>query len=168
MSFFSHPDVKKSIQNGFQAGILLLLIVLGIAIFTHRSQIADALTPKPETFTELYLENHLTLPKEATANSQHEFAFTVHNLEYKTIDYPIEVYAEDEAVPANTSALFNTTITLKHDESKTISVNPTFPRLGTEREKIVVNLLNKNQKIYFWVNIIASTSAYATPSAVPR
>ena len=51
-----------------------------------------ATTVKPETFTELYFENHLSLPKEVTLFKEYNFKFTIHNLENKDMEYPYEVY----------------------------------------------------------------------------
>jgi len=53
-----------------------------------------ATTVKPETFTELYFEDHLFLPSKITLFKENNFKFTIHNLENKDIEYPYEVYIE--------------------------------------------------------------------------
>jgi hypothetical protein len=113
-----------------------------------RETVALATTVKPETFTELYLENHLTLPKETIIKKAETFSFTIHNLEYKTMTYPYEVYIQDTA--GRKEVLIKDIVKLKHDEKKTI---PVYYELlqPIKRAKVVVNLTAKQQEIHFWI-----------------
>ena len=122
----------------FLVGIVLLNPPLFLKDFSEL-----AFSKKPETFTELYFTDHLSLPKQIKQGVPYYFEFTVHNLEYKDFTYVYEVTAD-------TLILENGQFSLKHDETKTIPI--TF-RISQpfERTKITVNLVNKNQPIHFWI-----------------
>jgi len=112
-----------------------------------------ATTVKPETFTELYFENHLQLPTTPTLYKTVNFAFTVHNLEYKDTTYQYEVYIECQQKGCNgeKQMIDKGNITLKQDEYKTISETYTLT-LPTRKIQVITNLINKNQRIFFWEN----------------
>ncbi len=117
-----------------------------------------ATTVQPETFTELYFENHTQLPNSIEPNKTYNFSFTLHNLEYRDMNYPYEVYIDADGTK---QMLDQNTVFVKNAGYKTIaeSFTPTVP-MG--RVKIVANLINKNQQISFWVDGGAKT----TPSAI--
>ena len=106
-----------------------------------------ATTKIPETFTELYFEDHLTLPKEITLFKENNFKFTIHNLENKDTLYPYEVYIE---VNGQMQSIDKSSVSIKNNEYKTITQSfiITTP---IQRAKIVVNLIDKNQPIHFWM-----------------
>jgi hypothetical protein len=132
--------------------ILLLFLALGIFSFVKSNpaimnMITLATTVKAETFTELYFEDHTNLPKDTNLYEEKTFKFTVHNLEYKTMTYPYEVYIDFEG---EKQMIDEGSISLKQNQYKTIeeSYLLTYP---TQRVKIIVNLINKNQQIDFWI-----------------
>ena len=51
-----------------------------------------------EPLTEVYFENHTTLPAYLFLNRPYNFTFTVHNLEYQEMayNYTVEVYDEND------------------------------------------------------------------------
>ena len=106
-----------------------------------------ATTKKPETFTELYFEDHLSLPKEITLFKENNFKFTIHNLENKDMEYPYEVYMD---INGERQSIDKSSVLIKNNEYKTITQNfiITTP---IQRAKIVVNLIDKNQPIHFWM-----------------
>lgn len=125
----------------------IIVFLVGTVLLKNPSFFKDisrlALSKQPETFTELYFTDHLSLPKQIKQGVPYHFEFTVHNLEYKDFTYVYEVTAD-------TLILENGQFLLKHDEIKTIPV--TFRIVQPfERMKITVNLVNKNQPIHFWV-----------------
>jgi len=137
--------------------ILAVLFVIGVyRIYTTvpavRETVALATTVKPETFTELYFEKHLTLPANISYNQENKFAFTVHNLEYKTMTYPYEVYIKcsDVGCIGEKQIIDEGKITLKHDEYEIIPESFTLTT-PTGRIEVVTNLINKNQAIDFWI-----------------
>lgn len=128
-----------------------------------KKTITLATTRQPETFTELYFEDHTHLPKEfvqptpstkrtrAAAISLNQktytFSFTIHNLENKDMSYHINVFKQTEN---DNTALEQKDIVVKNNESKTIQ--ETFI-LADQHPKIkfVVDLTNKKQQIAFWM-----------------
>ena len=106
-----------------------------------------ATTVKPESFTELYFEDHLSLPSEVTLFKENHFKFTIHNLENKDMEYPYEVYIEENE---KKQSIDKRHVLIKDNESKKIPVNFTIT-MPMQRAKVVVNLINKNQQIHFWM-----------------
>jgi hypothetical protein len=100
-------------------------------------------TVKPQAFTELYFTDSANLPQEVKANQKYNFSFTIHNLEQSTTRYTYEVLS-------GTTILDQNSVSLQNGETKTISekLGP-FPKLRTE---IIVELINTNQIISFWMN----------------
>ncbi|MGA3292213.1 MAG: hypothetical protein ABSC49_03670 [Candidatus Microgenomates bacterium] len=138
--------------------ILAVLFVIGIyCIYTFVPGVKEAVelatTVKPETFTELYFENHLELPSTSVLGKTVNFAFTVHDLEYKNIVYPYEVYIEclEKGCNGEKQIIDKGSFTLNQDEYKTIPEKYTLT-LPTERIQIVVDLINKKQQIDFWTD----------------
>ena len=106
-----------------------------------------ATTKIPETFTELYFEDHLSLPKKITLFKENNFKFTIHNLENKDMLYPYEVYID---VNGEKQSIDKSSVLIKNNEYKTIT--QTFIiTTPIQRAKIVVNLIDKSQPIHFWM-----------------
>ncbi|RJQ35848.1 hypothetical protein C4559_06290 [Candidatus Microgenomates bacterium] len=112
-----------------------------------REAVAMATTVMPETFTELYFENHLSLPNKIVYYKENDFKFTIHNLENKDMEYPYEVYID---LNGEKQIIEQSSISIKKNGYKTISEDFTiiYP---TARVKVIVNLINKNQQIAFWL-----------------
>lgn len=134
--------------------LLLVLVCFGVGIFqlfkyvpSIKEAIILATTVKPETFTELYFENHLSLSDKIILFNNNNFKFTIHNLENKDMEYSYEVYinmnGEKQVIDKNTALV-------KNNEYKTISENFIIT-VPIQRVKIVVNLIGKNQQIDFWM-----------------
>lgn len=112
-----------------------------------KEAIALATTRKPETFTELYFEDHVSLPKTITLYKETSFKFTIHNLENKDNVYLYEITMINggEIKLMNRGEIF-----LKNNESKTIEEKFTITKPFT-RFMVRVNIVNNNQEIHFWV-----------------
>lgn len=112
-----------------------------------KEAITLATTKKPETFTELYFENHTQLPTKIEKGKEYSFSFTIHNLENQDMVYPYTVYLQRDNVK---TTIFQKIVTLKKDEYKTIeeTVGP-FKALRT---MIGIELTDKNQNIDFWMD----------------
>jgi len=142
-------------------GIFLLFIGLVtkmVQVVNNISGVKDAITlattVKPETFTELYFEDHLSLPNQIvylwkdrddrfTINN---FRFTIHNLENKDMKYLYEVYIN---VNGKKIFIYEASVFIKSGEYKTITQNFSVA-LPKEKVMVVVNLINKNQQIDYW------------------
>ena len=106
-----------------------------------------ATTVKPETFTELYFEDHLSLPDEVTLFKENNFKFTIHNLENEDMEYPYEVYID---VNREKNMIDKSSVLIENNEYKTITEDFTIT-VPMQRAKVVINLINKNQQIHFWM-----------------
>ncbi len=132
--------------------LVLCIIAAGIFLLVKyvpsvKEALILATTVKPETFTELYFENHLSLPKEVTLFKENNFKFTIHNLENKDMEYPYEVYID---INGEKQMIDKDTVSIKNNEFKTITENFTITT-PAKRALVVVNLTSKNQQIDFWI-----------------
>lgn len=133
----------------FFYAFLALSITLAIVLFwPGRGVLLPALTPKPETFTELYFEDHLNLPKRVVVGQENSFSFTIHNLEGKNVNYPLEVTVINEA-SSSTMTIFKGAVVVGDQESKTLPITYVIPEGLGEKIKIEVFLKNLNQRIFF-------------------
>lgn len=136
--------------------VALVFIALGFLAYIYKDQIVQAFQKKPENFTELYFENYTSLPtkivlpttvpyvKQTTAD--YSFAFTIHNLENKDMNYTYEVYE----IGADKTVLDKKTVEIKNGEHKTITENYSMP-LTYPNTQVLVSLPDKNQHIAFWM-----------------
>lgn len=154
------------------AGIAILAVFLGVLYFIPLGI---------EPLTEVYFENHTSLPKNVFLNKDYNFSFTVHNLEYQDVEYNYIV----EAYDVNNTLLFEINkggFTLANNESKTINenyiFNKPFDRAKVEI-KITKNLIGEPEfkrklwwpdpnypmsiDIHFWVDEIVPTRIIIIP-----
>lgn len=131
----------------FFISFLALAIVL---FYDHglRTTIVLATTHQPERFTELYFEGHTGLPRGTQTDKLYSFTFTIHNLEYKKMDYPYLVYLEDSN--GQKTVLASGNVTMIHDSYRSFPVIFALPDTIT-RGKVVVKLTQKKQEIHFWM-----------------
>lgn len=134
-------------------GALFGAITLVIAAFlmAYWGQIAAALTPRPENFTELFFEDHLRLPKTLPQGETATFSFTIHNVEHQSMNYPVEISTTPESASGSATIIAEKEVILAHDESRTVPISFTLPLGESHREKIMVRLVNLDQTIHFWV-----------------
>lgn len=152
-----------------QLEILILTGLLGFFIFqicksnpSISEAISLATTVKPETFTELYFENHNQLPNTISQGQTYTYSFTIHNLENKDMEYHYAIYGQ-----RNGQKVFEDfyTINIKKDEFKTI--NDTVGPLKNLQTKMVVELTDQNQQISFLMNGEDNTISPISSKKVP-
>ena len=109
-----------------------------------------ATTARPERLTELYFENHHLLPDVIRQNEEINFEFTICNLEGEDLEYIYEVFMlwQNQKTIIGRDSIF-----IKKNESETINQKFLLDEWIAGRIKIVVNLVNKNQQIHFWVDM---------------
>jgi hypothetical protein len=131
--------------------LVVWFIVIGFLVVECVPSLKEALilatTVKPETFTELYFENHLSLPSKIAYYIEKDFKFTIHNLENKDMEYPYEVYMD---INGEKQMIDKSSILIKNNEYKTITEDFTIT-IPMQRTRVVVNLISKNQQIDFWM-----------------
>lgn len=153
------------------AGIVILAIFLIVL-----SQIPLGIEP----LTELYLNNHTTLPVNVFLYKTYNFSFTTHNLEYQEVEYNYTVNAYDE----NYSLMFpidKGSFILYNNQTETTEENYTFNQSFT-RSEIEVNITKTligtpefkkklwwqdpnypySIDIHFWVNQVVGTTVTFT------
>src|SRR3989344_6070905 len=141
--------VLLSLPVSFIIGWNLAKIILqhGDPIPRVKEAIVLATTKKPETFTELYFEDHINLPGKIEIGKEQSFRFTIHNLEYRDMTYKYETKAVDDKEEITLSS---GSVTLSHDEYRTINENFVLAT-ASGKTKIQVTLVDKNQSIDFWM-----------------
>jgi hypothetical protein len=134
--------------------LTFVIILCTTLISVNKQQIINQmnnwkLLPEPETFTELYFDNHLKLPSTVKINTLQTFSFTIHNEEYKTVTYPYEVYITG----SNGQQLIDLkSVTLDQDHYKTIKETFSVTK-PIKREEVIVKLTSLNQQIDFWIGV---------------
>ncbi len=134
-------------------GGIVVAILIYTVLFMDRSWVVAAmnqhkLLPQPERLTELYLEDHLRLPKAYMRGQRNAFTFTVHNLEHEPVTYEYVVSAESTE---SARIISEGSFTLEHDGYKSIEERIASTESAL-RTKINISLENKDQSIHFWVD----------------
>lgn len=136
----------------------VILLIIMVCFFTAvifqlvkynsvKKAIILATTKEPSTFMELYFEDHLSLPNKIVLFKENSFEFTIHNLENKDMEYPYEVYID---IDGEKQIICTDSILIKDNEYETIAVDFTIT-IPIKRSKVVVNLIDENEQIYFWI-----------------
>ena len=130
------------------AVIALIILSLLLTRPLHTILAKYHLLPEPEKFTELYFENHQNLPSRVEAGEKYTFAFSVHSEEQVPMTYPYRIYIQTDKkrIPVQTG-----TFSLVQDQKKTFQEKFLAPSYNKSAE-VVVELVNKNQSIDFWIN----------------
>lgn len=126
-------------------GLIIAIILLQKPVTSLLSK--NHLLPEPETFTELYFEDHANLPKTIQTDKKYVFFFTVHNLEHKEMKYPYEVAIVDGE---KRKVIDHGEFGLKHDAYKTTDVQFTIAETAA-RVKIETCLTELKQCVHFWM-----------------
>jgi hypothetical protein len=130
------------------AFVIAMLIFINLnRASVYNELFALDLIPKPEKLTELYFNDNANLPASVTSNQAVSFAFVIHNLE--TTDYQ---YTYDVFVNANgMKQIVNSSKVLVKDNQYYVKKEQFKLTKLTGRQKVVVELTNKQQSIDFWI-----------------
>ena len=139
--------IKKIVISIIVVGLFAVVILKLVKYDSVKETIILATTQNPQLLTELYFENHLSLPDKIVLFKENKFQFTIHNLESREIEYHCEAYIDTDG---KKNIISMDSILMKNDEYKTIYLNFTII-IPTQRSKVVVNLIDKNQQIFFWI-----------------
>src|SRR4030065_912061 len=148
---------NKNIQSKVIRVVLLITVVCLFAVGAFqlvkynsvKKAIILATTRELQTFTELYFENHLSLPGRIILLKEKNFKFTIHNLENKDMEYPYEVYIDTNG---EKQIISTDSVLIEDNGYKTISVVFTIT-IQIPRSRVVVNLIDKNEQINFWIAV---------------
>lgn len=165
--------IESTAERTFSVRLMLSIVSVFIGVFflvlyfnrggIHRFLLAEKLLPLPETFTELYFENHIKLPSLVDLGRKQMFSFTIHNLEARNMSYSYEVYIDTNGIQKPVDVK---TIAIKDNGYTTIPESFTLTT-AADRSVVVVNLKNKNQKIDFWIETNPPPTIFPTISKSP-
>jgi len=82
----SGKDPDDQLYTAMIWALSIGIVVVIVTLFITR--------PAPESFTELYFNNHTTLPEYITLNTSYSYSFTLHNLENKNTTYNYTISTE--------------------------------------------------------------------------
>ena len=139
--------IRKIVIFLLVASIVIIGIFQLIKYDSVKKAISLATTMNPQLFTELYFEDHLSFPDKITIFEENNFEFTIHNLENKDLEYSYEVYIDTDG---EKQIILMDSVLIKNNENKTIAADFTI-EAPIQRSKVVVNLIGKNQQIFFWI-----------------
>ena len=156
------------------------IIIAAVAIVAVFLAVLSFIPLGIEPLTELYIENHTSLPVNVFLGKVYNFSFTTHNLEYQDVEYSYTVNAYD----VNNTLLAEIdkgSFVLANNESKTINEKYWFTnRFGRAKIEVVItkNLIGEpefkrllwwpdpnypyNIDIHFWVDEIVPTTITIT------
>ena len=123
--------------------ILNLILAIGISLIT----IFVLTISSDNSFTELYFEDHTTLPGNVSLGETYDFSFSIHNLEQESISYDYSIYIVEE--DGTTTPLDSSSLTLNNEETATISESFTLEDSFTTAKVIVE--LSTGEEIHFWI-----------------
>ena len=127
--------------------IIIVVILLFIFIKPLNHMIKPAISAESEDLTEIYFEDHLSLPDKITLDQEYTFSFTIHNLENKEMEYFYEIYIEANE---ENNIIEKGSIYIKNNEYKTKTID--FKIIDPiNRAKVVVRVNNKDLQISFWI-----------------
>jgi len=146
-----NKNIKSKVIRVVLPLAVVCFIVVGIFLLVKYNSVKKviilATTREPQTITELYFENHLSLPGKVTLFEENNFKFTIHNLENKDMEYLYEVYIDTNG---EKQIISMDSVLIEDNEYKTIAVDFTIT-IPIPRSRVVANLINKNEQIYFWI-----------------
>lgn len=146
----NRADNKRKLVNLVEES-LFLGVLIGLAIFGIYFMWSWSISTskvQPEAFTELYFKDNLSLPTRVIPKHPYFFQFTIHNLEGEDMEYSYAVYIK---VRQNKLNFDKGKIFVKNNEYQTFQEKFSATSILSNSE-VVVNLINKNQQIDFWIN----------------
>ena len=113
------------------------VIISAIIILTIFLLVLTQIPLGIEPLTELYFENHTSLQTDILTNTEYNFSFTIHNLEYQNMgyDYSIDVYKGDDFW----YSLDSGRVTMQDNESVIVKEDFVLSK-GFERARIQINV----------------------------
>ena len=130
------------------------LIIAGIVIVAVFLVLLSMIPLGIEPLTEVYIENHTSLPVNVFLNKSYNFSFSVHNLEYQKMGYEYTIKTYD----VNDSLLFEIgkgSFNLLNNESETIDSSYKFNEsFGRAKIEIAVSKIKLEtpefEKKWWW------------------
>ncbi len=125
---------EDSIYNAIIIALVIGIIIVIITLIYFR--------PEPETFTELYFNDHQDLPK--YSQNEYNFSFTIANHENKDFEYTYRINIDDIVIEENK-------VFIKNKENKTIEKTIQFNIEDKSKIQVQVSTPKELLEIHFWV-----------------
>ena len=129
---------EDTLYNILIAISVVAIIAILILIFTTKTD---------EPFTELYFEDHTSLPENVTLGQSYPFSFSIHNVEQDVTRYEYSVYIVKE--DGTTTIVDSSSLTLNNGETATVEESFHLEESFTSAEVVVE--LNTGEEIHFWI-----------------
>lgn len=164
------PIIKFSKKYFLLLLIATCFIAFGGIVFANQTAIAKQLDnwlllPRHQGVTELYFTDDKQLPAAVKADSTHEVAFTVRNLEHETMTYRYTLVIT-EAGEMSGQTIGGGSMQLGHDQAKTVNETIKISKVSSPRAVIRVEVeyqamapgskarKAQNIAIQYWVNLV--------------
>jgi hypothetical protein len=143
---------KIPVKHNFVAIFMILIVLASLVAYSQRSRLNELLhdwklIPEKETFTELYFDNHLSLPKTFIAGHPEIFSFVIHNLEGRAMDYPYLVFIKTDK---GRKKIEDYSVHINDGESRTVYIS-FMPEETVNSGSVVVSLEGLKQDIHFLI-----------------
>jgi hypothetical protein len=133
--------------------IILTSLTLVTGVVYHQiiiNQLHDwKVLPQPEAFTELYFDNHATLPRTYRGDDAQIVSFVIHSHERQKRTYQYRIIQQD-AARETAYTLVSDTVTLGQGSMRQVSAHVTLKELGG-RSRITVEVTPGDQEIGYWL-----------------
>jgi hypothetical protein len=131
------------------------VIITGVVILAIFLVVLIMIPKGIEPLTEVYFENHTSLPINVYLGKTYNFSFTIHNLEYQDMgyNYTVSKYNENETLMEE---IGSGSFVLSNNQSKTITqeyrFNSSFDRSKIEIlvKKDNLNITPEFKKRFWW------------------
>ncbi|MCX7997132.1 MAG: DUF1616 domain-containing protein [Patescibacteria group bacterium] len=135
------------------SGIVAVIVLVGTVVFWPAIVAfldQNRLLPVPESYTELYLEDHLEIPVTLMPEQTASASFTIRNRERRTMNYR---YTVSRTTGTDTARIASGTARLADGQARSFrfdySIATTEPKT-----RFAIELDGMNQQIHFWINNI--------------
>lgn len=136
-------------RRSFKIYSAICVVVFLASVFFSSAipgQLLAFFAPQPENVTELYFEDHLSLPNRIAPHTTYPFHFTIHNATDKDQDYQYEMSAQ---VDGERVIWDKSSVNIGKGETQTIEEQFATAESVPRQTKITIQLLNTDQHIDF-------------------
>jgi len=120
---------------------IAIIVIFGLLLFY------SALQQKPETFSQVYLDQKTAISS-ISPNAEFPVSFFIENFEGKTAEYSYRIIAENQIKKQGT-------ISLQDKEKKEITENISFSLSHPDKQKVLIEIRKAGKTepytLWFWV-----------------
>ena len=142
------------LNNVYLIGVILCVVIVGFFYVTSLNNNGVnllqhyKLLPTEQSYTELYIDSHQTLPNYLAPGREATASFTIRNYEHTNKNYKFIITS---TLKNKTNVIGSGSAMLKHNESKDLDFHY-YVATTEPKTKIEIALPQEKQAIHFWVN----------------